>query len=167
MIRVLGEHDAASLRALRLRSLREAPDSFLSSHDVEAAEPEDATRERLRQLASCNDAGVLGAFEAETLVGMLGIVRERHAKASHRATLWGMYVAAEARKRGVGRALVDAAVARLRAAGLEQAHLVLSATAHSARRLYVRSGFVVVGTLERAMKDGSRYIDQDLMVLYL
>ena len=122
MIRVLGEDDAVLLRALRLRALRDDPDSFLSSLEVEEAEPEQATRDRLRQVATCRDAGVLGAFDAGTLIRMLGIARERLPKASsHRVILWGMYVTTEARGRGAGRALVDAAVARLRAAGIEGA----------------------------------------------
>jgi ribosomal protein S18 acetylase RimI-like enzyme len=167
MIRVLGEGDAAALRTLRLRALRDEPDAFFSSYDVEAAEPESLTRDRLRQFDGARDAGVLGAFVDGALVGMLGILRERHVKASHRVTLWGMYVAPEARRRGVAGALLDTAIARLRAAGMEQAHLAVSATAHVARRLYERRGFGVVGTLEGAMKDGERYIDEDLMVLHI
>jgi ribosomal protein S18 acetylase RimI-like enzyme len=167
MIRILGEGDAAALRTLRLRSLRDEPDAFFSTYDAEAAEPESLTRDRLRQSYGARDAGVLGAFGDGALVGMLGILRGRHVKESHRVTLWGMYVAPEARNRGVAGALLDAAIARLRAARLEQAHLAVSATAHAARRLYERKGFVVVGTLKGAMKDGERYIDEDLMVLHL
>jgi uncharacterized membrane protein len=70
MIRLLAEADAAPLRALRLRALREEPDSFLSSHDVEAAEPEEVTRERLRQVAGAKASGVFGAFDGVALVGM-------------------------------------------------------------------------------------------------
>jgi ribosomal protein S18 acetylase RimI-like enzyme len=167
MIRLLGEADAAPLRALRLRALREEPDSFLSSHDVEAAEPEEATRQRLRDVAGSTIAGVLGAFDGSALVGMLVLVAERHRKASHRASLAGFYVAPEGRGRGVGWALIEAAVERSRAAGIEQVHLTVSTTAQQARRLYARAGFVRVATLEDAMKDGARYLDEDLMILRL
>ena len=88
---MLGENDALELRALRLHALRDAPDSFLSSYEAEAVEAESATAERLRRTADAEDSGVLGAFEDGALVGMLGIVRETHRKASHRAYLWGMY----------------------------------------------------------------------------
>jgi hypothetical protein len=54
---------------------------------------------------------------------------------------------------------------RLRAAGIEQVHLTVSMTAQQARRLYARAEFVRVATLEKAMKDGARYLDEDLMVL--
>jgi ribosomal protein S18 acetylase RimI-like enzyme len=167
MIRVLGENDALALRTLRLRALRDAPDSFLNTYEDEATEPESLTAERLRQTADAQDSGVLGAFEDGALVGMLGIVRDTRRKAAHRAHLWGMYVAGDARKRGFGRALLDAAVARARAAGVEQLHLHVAANADAARRLYRSVGFAPIGTLREAMKDGERYVDEDLMVLRL
>ncbi len=93
--------------------------------------------------------------------------RQSQRKGAHRANVWGMYVAPEARGRVVGRALIDEAASRLRAAGVEQAHLTVATTADAARRLYLRAGFVVVGTLREAMKDGERYIDEEIMVLRL
>jgi ribosomal protein S18 acetylase RimI-like enzyme len=167
MIRVLGENDALALRALRLQALRNAPDSFLSSYEAEAAESESVTAERLRRTADAKDSGVLGAFDDRALVGMLGMVRDTQRKASHRAHLWGMYVVPDARKRGIGRALLDAAIARSRAAGVEQLHLTVSTNADPARRLYRHAGFVPIGTLREAMKDGERYVDEELMVLRL
>jgi ribosomal protein S18 acetylase RimI-like enzyme len=164
--RMLVEDDAPSARALRLRALLDAPDSFLSSHDTEAAQPVAATVERLRQHDRIG-TGVLGAFQDGVLVGTLFMARESHRKAAHRANLGGMYVAPEARSRGIGRALIDAAVDRLRALGVEQVHLYVATTADAARRLYRRAGFEVVGTLREAMKDGERYVDEDLMVLRL
>ena len=76
-------------------------------------------------------------------------------------------MAPEARGRGVGLALIEAAVERSRAAGIEQVHLTVSTTAQQARRLYERAGFVRVATREGAMKDGARYLDEELMVLRL
>lgn len=166
-VRVLLEEDARALRALRLRALLDAPDSFLSSYDEEAAQPESLTAERLRHTAGSRDSGVLGAFDGEALVGMLGLAREGHARAAHRARLWGMFVAPEARRLGAGRALVEAAARRLREAGVEQVHLTVATTAADARRLYTRAGFLVVGALAQAMKDGDRYVDEELMALRL
>jgi ribosomal protein S18 acetylase RimI-like enzyme len=167
MIRVLGENDALELRTLRLHALRDAPDSFMSTYEAESLESVSVTAERLRRTADAKDSGVLGAIEDGALVGMLGMVRDSGRKASHRALLWGMYVAEEARKRGIGRALLDAAIARLGAAGVEQLHLTVSTNADPARRLYRRVGFALIGTVREAMKDGERYIDDDLMVLRL
>lgn len=164
-VRRLVEADAAALRALRLRALREEPDPFLTTFDEEAARPIERWTDLLREQGDASDSGVLGAFEAGALVGMLGFHRDGHRKARHRVNLWGMYVAPEARARGHGRALLDAALAQLAAMpGVEQVHLSVAVTSEAARRLYLRAGFVVVGRLPRAMKDGDGTIDEELMM---
>jgi ribosomal protein S18 acetylase RimI-like enzyme len=77
-------------------------------------------------------------------------------------------VAAEARGRGVGRALVEAAVARARAwPGLAQ--IVLGVAAHNtaARRLYRSLGFEVFALERRALRLSDRDVDEEHLVLYL
>lgn len=57
-----------------------------------------------------------------------------------------MYVAHEARGRGVGRALLLAAIERARAlSGVEQIHLAVTTHNSAARALYVSVGFVAYG----------------------
>ncbi len=60
-----------------------------------------------------------GAFEGETLRGMVGLERERRSKTRHKAKVVGMYVAPEVVGQGVGRALLDRLVAEARAGGIE------------------------------------------------
>ncbi|MDQ3024736.1 MAG: GNAT family N-acetyltransferase [bacterium] len=48
----------------------------------------------------------MGAFITHELVGVVGLQREQARKLSHKAYIWGMYVAPHARRAGVGRALV-------------------------------------------------------------
>ncbi|KYF47646.1 hypothetical protein BE08_31515 [Sorangium cellulosum] len=164
-VRRLTDADAAPLRALRLRALREEPDPFLATFEEEQARPLEDLIARLRQQSDTSDSAVLGAFDGAALVGMLGFYRDGHRKARHRVGLWGMYVAPEARGRGHGRALLDAALAGIAAIpGTEQVHLGVAATSGAARELYLRAGFQVTGTLPRAMKDGDRYIDEELMM---
>ena len=164
-VRPLEASDAPAVRALRLRALREDHDSFLSSYEEEVREPEANTEERLRNPRP--DSASFGAFEDGLLVGMLHVARDARRKTLHRATLGGMYVAPESRAHGHAQALLDAAIERMRGIGVEQIHLCVSTTADSARRLYRRAGFEVVGELKGAIKDGERYIDEELMVLRL
>src|SRR2546421_12642890 len=99
--------DAAEFQALRLRGLREIPTAFGSSYEEECETPASDLAERLRR----NINGfVLGAVEGGRLVGIVGMQREAHRKLAHKMILWGMYVAPEARGRGVGRQLVEAAL---------------------------------------------------------
>lgn len=66
---------------------------------------------------------------------------------THVRTIDGLGVLPAARGRGVGRALVEAAVARAREQGATKVTLRVLATNPSAKRLYERCGFVVEGVL--------------------
>jgi ribosomal protein S18 acetylase RimI-like enzyme len=80
----------------------------------------------------------------------------------------GMYVAPEARRRGIGRALLLEAISRLRTAGdIEQVELTVVRTEEPARRLYLSAGFQVQGVLRHAMKMGDEYFDEEELVLWL
>ncbi len=80
----------------------------------------------------------------------------------------GMYVAPEARRLGIGRALLLEAIGRLRTAGdIEQVELRVVQTEEPARRLYLSAGFQVQGVLRRAMKMGQEYFDEEELVLWL
>jgi L-amino acid N-acyltransferase YncA len=74
-----------------------------------------------------------------------------------------VFVAREARRRGVGRALLGALEARARAIGYHKMVLAAFPTNTPGMRLYERHGFVVVGTYhEQGMLDG-RWVDVVLM----
>jgi ribosomal protein S18 acetylase RimI-like enzyme len=164
-IRRLTDADAGAYRRVRLRSLREHPDAFGRAFE-EAQDLAQMTAE-LRSEHDGTRSFVLGAFDGD-LVGIVAVTRERGMKREHKALLWGMYVAAEARGRGVGRALVEAAVARARAwPGLAQ--IVLGVAAHNtaARRLYRSLGFEVFALERRALRLSDRDVDEEHLVLYL
>jgi GNAT superfamily N-acetyltransferase len=138
----------------------------LSSYEEEAPMTEADHAERLQSDDPARK--VLGAFDGAQLVGMVGFYRERHRKAAHRAMIWGMFVDPTWRGRGIGRKLIESAIAFLRRAnGIEQVNLSVSAPQLSARSLYVSLGFVPIGVERHAMKDGDRYIDEEHMVLFL
>jgi len=167
-IRPLTEADAAIWRELRLRMLREHPDVFGSSYEEAAAWPLERFAQRLREAHSAPDSFLLGAFAEGRLVGSCGLARESGLKDRHKAFIWGVYAAPEARGRGVGRALMDEAIRRAKATeGLEQLILAVAAQNDAARGLYAALGFETYGREPRALKLGDRYVDEDLMVLWL
>ena len=85
---------------------------------------------------------VFGAFANGALVGVVGCVQESRAKSRHKAVIWGMYVAPEARGQGVGRALVDRAVLEARAwPNVERIVLSTVERATAALALYRSAGF--------------------------
>src|SRR5947209_6403583 len=78
------------------------------------------------------------------LVGLAAAYPDRdRGKARHKAWLVAVDVAPEARGRGIGRAVCQAAVDRARTwEGVEQVHLGVAATNESAVRLYESMGFI-------------------------
>ncbi|WP_188311916.1 GNAT family N-acetyltransferase [Salinarimonas soli] len=164
-IRLCREDDAAAWLALRLRSLREHPESFHSTFEEwEHTTPAQAA-ERLRVNR------MVGAFAGDgTLVGAVTLALQARpgAKRRHKVEIWNVYVAPEARGTGTARALMERAVAEARALGFEAVVLSVSAHAERARALYESLGFVTYGIEPRGMRlpDG-RTFDDRLMQLDL
>lgn len=143
-IRALGPQDAAEFQALRLRGLREFPAAFASSHEEECDLGLDVIAGRL---APQEGGAVFGAFAGTVLCGLVGIQREAMAKLRHKAVLWGMYVAPEARQAGHGEALVRHALGYAwTVLQVRQVNLGAHTLNEGALRLYRRCGFEVFGT---------------------
>lgn len=162
MLRELTAADAESFWALRLRGFLESPESFGSSYDEAVSRPLSDVARELDQEGV--DDFVLGAWVKASLVGIMGLRRERRRKRSHRAELWGLHVAKEQRTSGIGRSLLDGIIGRaLAIGGLEQLLLTVMAQNTAAVRLYERAGFVRYGYAPAAMKLGDRSFDELLM----
>ncbi len=166
-IRLITEHDVEAYVTLRLQGLREHPEAFASSYEEEKDRPLDDLRQRLKE-RSTPENFTLGAWQENTLIGMVGFYREIHLKMRHKGNIWGMYVAPEGRGQGIGRRLMEAALERVEnVEGLEQVNLTVVSTNAAARQLYLSLGFTVFGLEPRALKIGEQYFDEEYMVLKL
>lgn len=110
-VRALGPIDAVEYRALRLAGIAEMPAAFFTSHAAESALPLAVIQQRLLQTPYQR---VFGAFDGARLVGITSFKREPIAVVHDRASIWGVYVAAEARRQGVARQLMLAAAQHAR-----------------------------------------------------
>ena len=88
---------------------------------------------------------LFGAFHDDVLSGSAGVHVYPRLKQRHKAQLWGVYVDPSLRGRGVGAALVGAAIAhaRTRVAVLQ---LSVQFDNAAARALYRRSGSCLTGS---------------------
>jgi len=164
-VRRLGPADAGAYRALRLRGLAEHPDAFTSSFEEDSRKPAAALEARL---AADGEEAVFGAFVDGTLVGVVGLAREKRVKNRHKATVFGMYVAAERGGRGIGRALLDHLLAAARRQdGLRQLVLTVTAGNAAAVALYANAGFASFGIEPQAIAVNGTYHDKNHMILFL
>jgi len=161
-IRALATEDAAAFQALRLEALRDSPTAFGSSCEAEAGRSLAEVAQRIRL---SEDRAVFGAFSGGELVGVVGIYREQNAKERHKAGLWGMYVSPAARRQGLGRRLVRAALDFAAARpGVSQVRLQVVTANEAAVSLYRSLGFETYGVERDALVvDGAGY-DEALMV---
>ena len=155
-IRRLTPHDAASFQELRLLALKEEPSAFGSSYEEEV----DFSASKIEsRLAFKADQGPFGAFEDGRLIGLVALGREGMKKLSHKAMIWGMYVAPEFRGRGIARGLLIEALTFARSIpGIIQVNLGVNATNANAIQLYQSVGFKVFGHELNALQiDGELY----------
>lgn len=94
---------ALDYRALMLEAYDLHPQAFTSSVRERAAMPLSWWESRLTGKLDV----VLGAFEEGRLAGIVGLAFEPREKARHKVTLFGMYVTAKVRQRGLGYQLVQ------------------------------------------------------------
>lgn len=134
--------DGERLRALRLRSLRDAPYAFGTTFDEAAAWSPETWNHQLEQLAT------FVASADGTDVGMVrGALHDHFPDTGYVVSMW---VAPEVRREGIGSALIDAVVQWARTHGLIRLLLDVGETNTPAIALYTRKGFVPsgeVGTL--------------------
>ncbi len=159
-VRRLAPADAEAYRAIRLESLEQEPNAFGSVYALEAKRPLADFAERLAT------STVFGAYAGGTLIGVAGFKQEAGPKDSHKGFVWGMYVRADWRGKGVGAALMAAVVAAARNT-VEQLTLAVVQDNDTAIALYRKIGFQVYGVEPRALKSESSYSDEVLMALIL
>ncbi len=133
-IEQFGAEEWERLKAIRLRALQEAPDAFGSSYERESAFTAETWAERLS--GSWWRVAVIDGGDA-------GLVCVRVEEG--RAHLLSMWVAPEARGRGVASRLVDAAVAHAREVGVDEVELWCVDHNTAARALYASKGFTPSG----------------------
>ncbi len=153
---------------IRLYALRENPEAFLTTVKGFLARPKSERIARLQRNYDSPNQCMLGAFDGDEPVGMMGVIRAGREKIDHIAGVIAVFVAPEYRGQKIGGRLLDAVIAYARTMqGVEQLRLGVVTTNEAAIQLYLSRGFEIYGTQINALKTADTYWDEQLMWLRL
>lgn len=155
-VRPLVAEDWEKYRDIRLRSLKQDPDSFGSTYEREFNFTDAQWIERL-DLKSRNCAALpLIAEQDDAAIGLVcGILHDAEDDA---AIIYQMWVAKEKRGLGIGRQLIDELIFWANQLSISALKLGVITTNISAIKLYESAGFVATGDLELLNPGSSLYV---------
>jgi ribosomal protein S18 acetylase RimI-like enzyme len=163
MIRRFESAEWLTYKDLRLRALADSPDAFASTRARESARGDDEWRDRLER-----GANSLRDFPALASVGGVpaGIVWTRFDdERPGIAHLFQVWVAPEHRGTGVGRRLVEAAIAWARRSEVRVLELAVTSNGSAAAHLYRDLGFSAVGE-PQPLRPGSDLESQPMHLVF-
>ena len=139
------------------------PEGWLISKDGEWRSVGDERR-YLKAVRRYPHAAVYVAEREEdgAIIGRLSLARDTHPASAHVADL-GLMVATDARRQGVGRALLEAAVEWSRGAGIRKLELHVFPWNEPAIQLYEQFGFAREGERKAHYRRGDDFVDAILM----
>ena len=164
--RLLTSSDADAWSTLRREALENDPDAFSSSVEEHTR----LTVADVQRRLACDPKShfVVGAFLRGELIGIAGFYREPGPKMLHKGHIWGVYLTAAMRGRGIGREIMESLLAcAMHVPGLEQILISVASSQTAAASLYRSLGFEPYAREEKALKVNGRYLDEDFLVLWL
>jgi RimJ/RimL family protein N-acetyltransferase len=122
------------------------------------APTEEEERDFITEIANARRSVLLVAEASGLIVGVLGLRGDQRPQRTH-VGAFGMSVARQWRRSGVGTKLLDAMLTWAAAHGLRRVELEVLANNEGAIALYRRAGFALEGTKVRAVEVDGHYID--------
>ena len=161
VVRAADPSDAEGLTRLA-EAVTAEPEAWLITTDGEWRSVGEERR-YLKAVRRYPHAAVLVAERDDgAIVGRLSLARDTHPASAHVADL-GLMVAKDARRQGVGWALMEAAVEWARASGIRKLELHVFPWNEPAIRLYERFGFEREGYRKAHYRRGAEDVDAVLM----
>lgn len=142
-LRRIRDGEAALLRELRLRALREAPAAFAETFEEAHERPAERWTEWTRAGATAETHVTVVAVDGERWIGM--VVARLLADVPGTAWLAGLWVDPTVRRAGVGSGLIEAVAAWARERGADRLDLSVTVGNEPAGALYAYAGFVETG----------------------
>ena len=157
---LLTPDDVDIARRIRLEALQNNPEAFGSSYAEEVLYSNDKFREILVRVK------IFGLFCNDKIVGSVGFEVESMKKLAHNGCITGMYVTPAHRGNGAGSMLLKAVVEYAKG-HVMQLYLYCISEGKGAIKFYEKHGFVTCGIHPRALKEGDKFYDTNVMLLEL
>ena len=157
-VRRLSHDDAAIFYKIRLEALRGHPDAYGSgTADWEHRSLPDIAR-------FLKNGNVFGLFDSRALARIASLVAESGAHQRHIGMVYSVYLSGGVRGTGAFDVLMGEIESCARKLGLLQ--LVLHAGHHNTRAIkaYKRAGYIITGTIPRALCVNGTFFDEAVMV---
>ena len=151
-IRSLDLHEVSLHREVRLRALRESPDSFGETATEAEAQPHSYWEDLTQSVTAPDRHTLFLACEGNAVCGSTYGLLDRERKDTGR--IGGLWVDPSRRRQGVGRALLQAVVSWARQRRLKRLALWTPAANAGAINLYRGAGFVDTGR-QRPLRTGA------------
>ena len=132
-------------KAVRLRALHDTPLAFGSTYARESEMTDEEWQARGERLTNGRDIGFLALFDGKYSGLALCFTDEEDA---HKGQLISMWVAPEARRKSVGRQLIDAITAWASEHEISKLNLMVTSVNDAAIRFYEQLGFTKTGRTE-------------------
>lgn len=130
------------------------------------APPLERSLEFLRGLRAGGGVQVVAVTDSDAVIGWCDISRGERESVAHAGTL-GMGLLKDYRGKGLGRRLMESALAAAKTLGFERVELEVFASNAPALALYRSLGFAQEGLKRKARKVDGRYDDVVVMALFL
>jgi RimJ/RimL family protein N-acetyltransferase len=152
-------------RQLRLEALQNHPTAFGQDYTEAAARPRKYWEEALT--INDDEKAIYLAEQEQQLIGMTGISRVLHKRASHSANVWGVYVRPEWRGNHIAEALIHSCLTWAKEKNVVVVKLGVLANNQSAVRCYERCGFKTYGVEPKGISYDGVFYDGYLMAIEL
>lgn len=165
-IKIIDKSDWVSYQKLRLTALKVAHESFGSTYEREVQFTEQQIIERI---SPNSNKFFMGIFDEKELIGVVSFHREVGQKDRHKGNIYGMFIHEDYQGKGLAKLLLSTLINKVKEEypDLEQIRLSVVSNNISAIKLYGHLGFENYGVEINALKEGDKYFDEDLMVLFL
>ncbi len=158
--RLFTPEDYDDYYAFRLLGLQQAPHMFATDANTWESTPTHVFEKHL-EASQSRRAPILGVWQDDQIIGMVGLKLSTEPTVAHKATLWGGFVSPQHRRQGIAKQLLAFAIKTAQKLNhVRQLRVVINASNQEAISLFENAGFEQFGLEPKAKLVDGEFQDQ-------